>query len=248
MTNINSKRRRTVVPTVAACALAIGVLPASLPAQADGNQPQGTAAGATETMTTAGEERAQAQRLVQDATSLVDQMKQDQQIAGMLSDAKGVYIVPEFGRGAFIVGAAGGAGVMTAQQAGSWSSPAFYNFGSISLGAQAGGSGGSIAFLLMSDEAVNAFKGDSEVTLSAEAGYTIVDASANTQGAWGDADVIVWSDTVGAYAGATVSVSNVNWDEDSNRAFYGKEVELSQLLSGEVKDPTAQQLTEALPQ
>jgi len=254
MKTFETKKRAASLPMLALCALAVGAVPGSLPAAAAGSHQNADertnvpTPADQENAANASEEREEAQQLVLEATSVVGQMKQDQQVQDLLSQAEGVYVVPEFGRGAFVVGARGGAGVMTAQENGSWSSPAFYNFGAISVGAQAGASGGSIAFLLMSDQAVDAFKGGNQMSLNAEAGLSIIDYSANTQASWGKADVIVWSDTEGAYAGATVSVSDINWDDDSNRAFYGEPVELSQLLSGEVKDPTAQQLTQALPQ
>ena len=33
-------------------------------------------------------------------------------------------------------------------------------------------------------------------------------------------DVIVWSDTEGLFTGATIGVSDIQFDEEDNRAFY----------------------------
>jgi lipid-binding SYLF domain-containing protein len=187
------------------------------------------------------------QNLVSEAAAEVKQMKADPQVAKLLQKAKGVYIVPEFGRGALIVGGKGGAGVVMTKQNGTWTeSPAFYDFGSLSIGAQAGGSGGRIAFLLMTDNAVNAFMSGNKVSLNANSGLSIVNYSANAQASWGKGDIILWSDTAGAYAGATVGVEDLNWDDDNNQAFYGSKVEPQQVLTGKVTNPKAAPLKQAL--
>jgi len=196
----------------------------------------------------AGDDQADTQNLVAEATAEVQQMKGDPQVAKLLQKAKGVYIVPEFGRGALIVGGKGGAGVVMAKSNGAWtSSPAFYDFGSLSVGAQAGGSGGRIAFLLMTDKAVNAFMSGNKISLDADSGLSIVNYSANAEASWGKGDIILWSDTAGAYAGATIGVSDLNWDDDNNQAYYGKQVQPQQVLTGQVTNPNAAQLQQALP-
>lgn len=188
-----------------------------------------------------------AQQLVDEAVGVVNQMKQDPQLKKLLAKAKGVYIVPEFGRGALIVGARGGAGVVLAHENGQWTDPAFYDFGAISVGAQAGGSGGAVAFLLMSQGAVDQFKSGNKITLNADSGISIINYSANAQASWGKGDIILWSDTEGAYAGAAISLTDLNWDDDSNRAYYGKKVDPSQVLAGKVSGPDASRLKDALP-
>lgn len=98
-----------------------------------------------------------AQVRVSDAVSLVQQMKQDPALAAVLQQAKGVFIIPHYGRGGLIVGGQGGGGVVLAQSNGQWSSPAFYSMGGASVGAQAGGEGGAIAMILMTQKAVDRF-------------------------------------------------------------------------------------------
>ena len=162
-----------------------------------------------------------AKKLVSNAVGVVKKMKTDPNLNTLLAKAKGVYIVPEFGRGAFIVGGRGGSGVVLAHKNGEWTDPAFFDFGAISIGAQAGGSAGSVAFLLMTDDALDQFMSGNKVALNAESGLSIITYSANAQASWGKGDIIFWSDTKGAYAGVTVSATDINWDDDSNRAYYG---------------------------
>jgi lipid-binding SYLF domain-containing protein len=174
-------------------------------------------------------------------------MESDPQLADGLKRAKGIYIVPKFGRGALVIGARGGVGLVTVRQDGKWSDPAFYDFGAISLGPQIGGSGGPVAFLLMSHGAVDAFKSGNKFSLNAGAGLSIVDYSANGQASWGKGDIVMWSDTAGAYVGATISVTDVNWDDQNNRRYYGKSVDMTKILNGAVSNANAAELKKALP-
>jgi lipid-binding SYLF domain-containing protein len=204
-----------------------------------------TTTDASSTVST--DDQSDTQNLVSEATAEVQKMKADPQLAKLLQKAEGVYIVPEFGRGALIVGGKGGAGVVMTKQNGAWtSSPAFYDFGSLSIGAQAGGSGGRIAFLLMTDNAVNAFMSGNKVSLNADSDLSIVNYSANAEASWGKGDIILWSDTSGAYAGATISVGDLNWDDGNNQAYYGSKVEPRQVLTGKVTNPKAAPLQQAL--
>ena len=189
----------------------------------------------------------EAQELVNDAVNSAGQMTQDEKLSGLLEKAKGVYIVPEFGKVAAVVGGQGGAGVLLVRKDGEWPDPAFYNFGGITVGAQAGASGGTVAFLLMSDEAVNAFKTGNKLALNAEAGFTVVNYSKAAAGTLGEADVIGWSDTKGLFAGASVGVSNIDWDDDSNRSYYGPEADLSDIIAGKAQNDDADELKSALP-
>lgn len=186
------------------------------------------------------------QSLLKSATAEVRTMKQNPQLKQLLAKAKGVYLVPEFGRGALIVGGRGGAGVVLAKNNGKWSDPAFYDFGAISFGPQAGGSGGKVAFLLMTDNAVDAFKSGNKISLNAGAGLTIVNFSHGSQASWGKGDIVMWTDNSGAYAGANVSVTDLNWADNNNEAYYGRKVQPDQILAGNVNSPDAATLKNAL--
>jgi lipid-binding SYLF domain-containing protein len=83
--------------------------------------------------------------------------------------------------------------------------------------------------------------------LNANAGLTVVNYSAHTQASAGKGDVIVWADTEGLFAGASIGVSGIIRDEDENRAYYDKSISVEQVLSGVAKNPDAQMLREALP-
>lgn len=192
-----------------------------------------------------------AQGQVSEAVAVVNQMKQDPELASTLEQAYGVFIVPDFGQAAAVVGGEGGEGVVLLRQGaepgGEWSAPAFYNFGGISVGAAAGVEAGAIAMLLMSEQAAQMFATEANnFSLDASAGLTIIDWSAKAEGSADEGDVIVWSDTEGLFAGAAIGVTDVNRDEDENAAYYGQDVDAQQILSGNVADDRSQTLRDAL--
>ncbi len=187
-----------------------------------------------------------AQYLVNAASNVVKTMQKDPQLASLLKKAKGLYIVPEFGQGALVVGAHGGTELVTVQHNGTWSDPAFYDMGGISVGPQIGAAGGSIAFLLMSQGAVNAFKSGNDFSLNANAGLSVVNYSAGTQASWGKGDIIMWTDTSGAYIGATISVTDINWDNAYNQTYYRRDVDMTDIMNGKVRNAGADPLRQEL--
>ena len=197
------------------------------------------------------DEMQDAKEQVREATKVVQQMKRDPKLTTLLQRANGVFVAPDYGKGAALVGARGGEGVLLVRNGDDWSNPAFYNFGGVSVGAQVGGAGGSFAMLLMNEQAVDAFRTEDSFSLDANAGLTVVDYSASTQASVGKGDVIVWSDTEGLFAGASLGISGIVRDEDENRAYYdayyGQKVTVEQVLSGATKNPDAQMLRDALP-
>ncbi|MGH8258695.1 MAG: lipid-binding SYLF domain-containing protein [Steroidobacteraceae bacterium] len=181
-----------------------------------------------------------AQDRVSDAAKIVDQMKQDPNLARLLHRAKGVFIIPHYGKGAFIVGGQGGGGVVLAHRDGKWSNPAFYSIGGGSIGAQAGGEGGSIVMILMTQKAVNKFaSSNSTWALNGNAGLTVVTWSGKAQLETGKGDVIVWANTSGLYGGLTASVTDITPDTGMDHAYYGERVSSRQILHGSVTGTAA---------
>lgn len=186
----------------------------------------------------AGDEYADAKSTADEAARVVQQMKADPNIRDALTRAKAVFIVPDYGRAALGVGGAGGEGVLVANNNGTWSAPAFYNVGTLTLGLAAGVEAGSVAFLIMSDKAIQGFKKENNFALSADAGLTIANWSKRGQASAGEnADVIAWSGTKGLYGDLAVSVSDIMWDNDANKAYYQKNVVANDIITGTVHDP-----------
>src|SRR5262249_46894408 len=76
--------------------------------------------------------------------------------ADQVKNARGIFIVPQSLRAAFIFGAAGGSGVFLAKDASSsqWNGPAFYTLGRGSIGLQAGGDVSEVVMLAMTERGV----------------------------------------------------------------------------------------------
>ena len=184
---------------------------------------------------------------VNDSVRIIDQMKQDPNAASLLERAKGVFIIPHYGKGAFIVGGQGGGGVVLAHRNGTWSSPAFFSIGGGSIGAQAGGEGGSIVMVLMTRKAVDKFaNSNSTWALNGNAGLTVATWSGKAQAETGNGDVIVWANTNGLYGGLTASVTDITPDRKMDRAYYGRNIDARQILEGNVLSAQAEPLRNAL--
>ncbi|HEU4604414.1 MAG TPA: lipid-binding SYLF domain-containing protein [Steroidobacteraceae bacterium] len=190
-----------------------------------------------------------AQQQVSESTQVVSQMKRDPKLVKLLQRAQGVFIMPDFGKGAAVVGARGGQGILLVRSATGWQGPLFYDFGGVSVGAQAGGAAGAVAMLLMTDKAVNSFKNNqNNWSLNANAGLTVVNYSSDAQASAGKGgDVIVWSDTEGLFAGASIGVSDIRRDDEAIRAYYKQAATPQQIFSGTVKTPHADALKDELP-
>lgn len=192
-------------------------------------------------------EAQEAKDLAKESVKVIKQMKSEQKADKLLKQAKGVYIVPDFAKGGLGVGGWGGQGVLLIHKNGKWQGPAFFNMGAVSAGAEVGFSAGSIAMLLMSDDAVNNFKTDNSFSLNATSDFTIINYSAIDQASVGKGDMIIWADTEGVYGGLSGSVSDITWDNEKNDGYYGKHVTEQDVVNGKVHSSNSKALTKALP-
>lgn len=191
-----------------------------------------------------------ATRRVSDALGVVRQLEAVPRMKQLLQQAKGVLIVPSYGRAALGVGAHGGAGLLLLKRSdGSWSGPAFYDLGGLTLGLQAGAEGGAIAMILNNDKAVSEFMKKNNFALSAEAGLTVVNWSRLAQGMAGTGDVVAWSAAKGLFGDAVaVGVNDIRFNQDLTNAYYGRTLSPSDIADGNVSNPQARPLQQALGQ
>lgn len=190
-----------------------------------------------------------AKEQITESTQVLKQMSEDPEVKELLSQSKGVFVMPDYATAALIIGGEGGEGVLLSQREGEWGNPAFYDVGAISAGLQAGVAAGSITLILMTDKAVDAFKEESNFSLSSAAGLSVINYSARAQGEIGEGnDVIAWTDTEGLFGELSVGISNINWDEEENQAYYGQPTTPEQVISGTVtaEDPS-EELSQVVP-
>lgn len=199
--------------------------------------------------------RTEAGSLVDASRWAVERLKnQDDDMAEMfranLRTARGVAIFPAVTKGAFIVGAQGGSGVVLVRgKDGSWSNPAFYNLAAGSFGLQAGFQSAEVVLLLRSQRAVNAvirnqgkFGGDLTFAVG-EMGGGLGAATTTALGA----DILGYSNVSGLFAGMSLEGAGIIRRNDLNQAFYGRAVTPEAiLLRREVVNPQADVLRQTL--
>jgi SH3 domain-containing YSC84-like protein 1 len=183
---------------------------------------------------------------VDKAVRVVHQMQANAEMRSLLQRSKGVFVVPDYGNAALGIGAKGGAGVLLVRNGDTWSNPAFYNYGGLSVGAQAGAEAGAIAFVLNDQKALNSFMQNNKFSLNADAGLTLVDWSKKGTGAAGWGDITAWADTEGLFGGAALSVADVDYDEDETSGYYKRQVAARDVLSGKVTNPQADMLRKSI--
>ena len=143
----------------------------------------------------------------------------------VMNNARGVMIVPELVQGGFIIGAAGGRGVLMSRTGHSdWSYPAFYGLGSGSVGLQIGGKVSEIVFIIRTEKGLHAII-DHKFKFGAEAGVTMVAVGAGFEGASTSAlgaDIVAFANSNGLFAGASLEGSYIDADNDWNALYYGQ--------------------------
>jgi lipid-binding SYLF domain-containing protein len=151
----------------------------------------------------------------------------------LLAVAKGVVVFPQVLKAGFFVGGAGGSGLLLGKnEAGEWSSPAFYSMGQGSIGLQFGAQANELVLVIMTEKGLKAII-DNQVKLggdlSAAVGPvgTTVGASTTTNL---KVDVFSFAISKGLFIGASVEGSILSSNSDSNESYYGKPVTSQQIV------------------
>lgn len=224
---MNTTRRHF---SLAGTAVALTAAFGSLPAHAD----------------TAGDARA----LVERATATVSSFATDPNYAALpalLGKAKAVLVYPRIIEGGFILGGAGGTGVLLVRDAktGLFHGPAFYSMGGVSIGFLAGGQAAEVIMLVNSDKALNSLLSTS-VKLGAGASVA-VGPRGSGEGAAITADFISFSRNRGAFASMSFNGQVIGIRETLNVAFYSKPVTpVDILITRTVSNPEADPLRASL--
>jgi SH3 domain-containing YSC84-like protein 1 len=160
----------------------------------------------------------------------------------ILKSAKCIAVVPHMLKGGFIFGAENGKGVATCRLAnGGWSAPAFFAITGGSWGLQIGAEGVDLVMMIMNDKGMQKML-DSKFRIgaqaSAAAGPIGRHASAGTDYKL-DTQMLTYSRSKGAFAGATLEGSDIRPDKDSTLAVYGRDYTPRAILTGKVRPPAA---------
>jgi lipid-binding SYLF domain-containing protein len=157
--------------------------------------------------------------LVDRAVVVVEEMRHDPGVdaADLLRRARAVMVVPELSKGGLLVGGQGGTGLLLVKnQGGGWSNPVFYSIGGATIGLQVGFQTAKLVFCVMSEAALQT---------------------------WLRGDF-----KFGGQDGMAVFMhgTEVSFNVNENRAYYGRIVGAQEIISGGVINPSADPLRNAL--
>ena len=220
--------RRNITLTGAAIALAATF--ASLPARAD--------------------DKSEAQNSVDKATATVNAFAADKEFVALpqlMKKAKGVLIYPLIVEGGFIIGGSGGTGVLLVrdEKTNTYSKPAFYGMGGLSLGFLAGGAAAETILVVNTQKALDSLL-STKLKLGGDASIAVGPKGAGTSSTFSE-DFISYSKSKGAYANMSLNGQVISSRDSLNDAYYGKKVTpLEILIKKEVNNPGAVALEAAL--
>jgi lipid-binding SYLF domain-containing protein len=155
----------------------------------------------------------------------------------VMRDAIGLAILTVT-KGGFIFSGRGGTGILVARTEKGWSGPSAIGTGGIGFGFQAGVQISELVIVLNTPAAVEAFSKGGNVTLggalSVAAGPIGRDAEASLTLA---AATYTYSRSQGLFAGVSLEGTVIASRDEANAQYYGKPVDVSDILSGKVQPP-----------
>lgn len=170
-------------------------------------------------------------------------------MAGAISEAKCIAIVPNLTEAALVAGGRRGHGVVTCRRSNKeWSAPAFFSIGGASLGAQAGVQQKSLVILAMNDTGKNDFvSGAFDLNAQAEAAAEVTAGGHSASRIWADQPIVTYQVSKGLFAGVNVKDITIRRDDDAMDEMYGSHTKTEDVLAGKVAIPmTAQSFLDAI--
>jgi lipid-binding SYLF domain-containing protein len=152
----------------------------------------------------------------------------------LIDKAQAIAVFPSVLKAAFIFGGTEGKGVISRRTAAGWTTPAFFNLGGGSFGAQIGADKTDYVLLVMNDKGLNGLLSD-KFQIGGEVGVAAGPigrtASAATD-AQLNAEILSYSRSKGLFAGVDLNGTAITPDNKLNEAFYG--MKAKDVLSGSV--------------
>jgi len=196
-------------------------------------------------------EAAEQQQLVDKAKMTVEAFISDPSVGPVTRELKGeakaLFIVPQFLRGAFVFGGAGGSGVLVVldEKTKQWSEPVFYTIGSASFGLQIGGDVSELVFVVRNQKGLEEFY-RTDFKLGADVSMAVGPAGGGAAAKGITADLVAYARKKGIFAGIAVDGSVIAVSDDSNAAYYGKAVRPTDIIVKQtVSNPKSSDLRNA---
>jgi SH3 domain-containing YSC84-like protein 1 len=161
--------------------------------------------------------------------------------ASILEQATCVGVVPSLVKGAFIVGAEYGQGVVTCRTLRGWSGPVFIRIAGGSVGFQWGVKGTDLVLVAVNKKGFQDLlqsKFKIGAGASAAAGPVGRDAGASTN--WKmQSELLTWSRSRGVFAGIDLNGASVTQNTSDTQLLYGSPHTFSAILAGDVPVPAS---------
>jgi len=141
----------------------------------------------------------------------------------LVDKAQAIAVFPSVLKAAFVFGGREGKGVISRRTAEGWTTPAFFNLGGGSFGAQIGADKTDYVLLIMNEKGLNGLLGD-KLQIGGEVGVAAGpvgrEASAATD-AQLKAEILTYSRSKGLFAGVDLNGTAITPDNKLNEAVYG---------------------------
>jgi lipid-binding SYLF domain-containing protein len=181
-----------------------------------------------------------------DAATVIKQIMAtpDKSIPGsILSSATCVAVIPSYKKGAFIVGAQYGQGVVTCRTRRGWSAPTFVQLAGGSFGFQIGGQATDLVLIAVNNKGMQDLL-RSKVKLGGNASVAAGPVGRTGTAATSlnlKAELLSYSRSQGIFAGIDLSGSTFTQNTDDTRTFYGSNIPFSTILGGDTPTPASAQ-------
>ena len=159
----------------------------------------------------------------------------------IIEKAQAIVVIPSTVKGALLIGAQRGKGVMSVKTAAGWSAPAFVTLTGGSVGLQIGGQATDIVLVVVNERGIdnlaqNTFKigGDASVA----AGPVGREAAASTDYKL-QAQILSYSRSRGLFAGVSLAGSTIRADRNANEKIYGVGYSTRNIVVERKVEPTA---------
>ncbi|HLY41698.1 MAG TPA: lipid-binding SYLF domain-containing protein [Terracidiphilus sp.] len=154
-----------------------------------------------------------------------------------------VGVVPSVVKGAFVVGAEYGQGVVTCRtSSGAWSAPVFIRLAGGSFGLQAGGQGTDLVLVAVNRRGMQALLKD-KVKIGADASAAAGPVGRTAQAATDvsmRAELLTWSRSRGIFAGIDLNGASISQNKRDTDDIYGGGHSFEQILHGGVSPTRAE--------
>ncbi|HSF05920.1 MAG TPA: lipid-binding SYLF domain-containing protein [Methylomirabilota bacterium] len=199
------------------------------------------------------DDKMDAEQVVAKAKLVVESFTVDEKMGSLREDAKNakaVLVIPQALRGAFIIGAEGGSGVLVARDPKTkrWLGPTFHTIGGASFGFQAGADAAEVIAVAMTERGLTNLL-NPNVKLGGDVSVAVGPVGTGRGGATAglSADILVYSRSKGLYGGFSIEGSVVRVRDSLNKAYYGKEASPTDVLvRGNPRNPKGEPLLKAI--